>query len=82
MFSGTPCQTAGLASFIGRGDLREKLYLVDLVCHGVPSPAVWDDYLTYLEQKKGAKISEVNFRDKRFGWRSHKESYKFGGGGL
>ena len=40
LFSGTPCQTAELASFIGRGDLREKLYLVDLVCHGVPSPAV------------------------------------------
>lgn len=37
LFSGTPCQTSGLASYIG-GKLRENLYLVDIVCHGVPGP--------------------------------------------
>lgn len=77
LFSGTPCQTAGLASYIGK-HLREKLILVDIVCHGVPSPYIWKDYLDYLEKKHGANIQEVNFRDKqRFGWASHYESYKF-----
>ena len=81
LFSGTPCQTAGLNSFIGRR-LRDKLILVDIVCHGVPSPHVWRDYLSYIERKYGDKISEVNFRDKElYGWTSHRESFKFVNGG-
>lgn len=77
LFSGTPCQTAGLSSYIGRR-LREKLILVDIVCHGVPSPYIWKDYLNYLEKKQGTKVLEVNFRNKqKFGWASHYESYKF-----
>lgn len=83
LFSGTPCQTAGLNSFIGK-KLRERLILVDIVCHGVPSPYVWRDYLAYLEEKQGAEICWVNFRDKQeFGWAAHKETFKFvnmGGG--
>ena len=77
MFSGTPCQTAGLNSYIGQ-KLRKNLFLVDIVCHGVPAPNIWRDYLTYLENKQGAKIIWVNFRDKQmFGWAAHKESFKF-----
>ena len=77
LFSGTPCQTAGLHSYIG-GKLRENLYLIDIVCHGVPGPYIWRDYLDYLENKQGSQISFVNFRDKnKFGWASHRESFKF-----
>lgn len=77
MFSGTPCQTAGLASFIGNR-FRNNLYLMDIVCHGVPSPKVWDDYLSYLEKKEKMRITAVNFRDKGLkGWRSHVESFCF-----
>lgn len=77
LFSGTPCQTAGLASYIGKR-LREKLILVDIVCHGVPAPYIWRDYLTYLEQKYKQPIIEVNFRDKsRVGWKGHLESFIF-----
>lgn len=77
LFSGTPCQTAGLASFIGKR-LRDRLFLMDIVCHGVPAPFVWRDYLDYLEAKEGMRIMAVNFRDKkRFGWRSHVESFLF-----
>lgn len=77
MFSGTPCQTSALASYIG-DKLRENLFLIDIVCHGVPGPNLWHDYLKYLE-KNGKKISSVNFRDKRrFGWAAHKESFMFG----
>ena len=77
MFSGTPCQTAGLHSYVGK-KLRENLFVVDIVCHGVPGPYIWKDYLAYLEKKHGSEICYVNFRDKgMFGWRAHKETFKF-----
>lgn len=78
LFSGTPCQTAGLNSYVGRR-LRENLYLVDIVCHGVPAPHIWRDYLTYLEKKRGAEIVHVDFREKtQSGWHTHKEAFKYG----
>lgn len=77
LFSGTPCQTSGLASYVGK-KLRENLILVDIVCHGVPGPYMWRDYLDYLEKKQGCKICWVNFRDKqKYGWAAHKETFKF-----
>lgn len=80
LFSGTPCQTAGLNSYIGK-KLRENLVLVDIVCHGVPSPYIWRDYLTYLENKYKGKVVKVDFRDKsRIGWAGHIESYTFDNG--
>ena len=82
LFSGTPCQTSGLNAYVGK-KLRENLYLVDIVCHGVPAPYVWRDYLAYLEKKQGAKICWVNFRDKQeFGWSAHRETFKFVNGGV
>lgn len=81
LFSGTPCQTAGLNSFIGK-KLRQNLYLVDIVCHGVPGPYIWRDFMAYLEKKQGSKICWVDFRDKqKFGWTAHKETFKFVKGG-
>lgn len=77
LFSGTPCQTAGLNSFIGK-KLREHLILVDIVCHGVPSPYIWKDYIAYLEKKHKDSICQVNFRDKQlYGWTAHHETFKF-----
>ena len=82
LFSGTPCQTAGLHSYIGK-KLRANLILVDIVCHGVPSPYIWRDYIAYLEKKQGDKICWVNFRDKqKFGWKAHHETFKFVKGGV
>lgn len=80
LFSGTPCQTSGLNSYVGK-KLRENLVLIDIVCHGVPGPYIWRDYLAYLEKKQGDTITMVNFRDKeRFGWAAHKETFIFEGG--
>lgn len=74
LFSGTPCQTSGLASFIP-GALKEKLILVDIVCHSVPAPGIWKDYLNYIESKEGMEIEGVDFRDKKkFGWKAHRET--------
>lgn len=82
LFSGTPCQTSGLNSYIGKR-LRKNLYLVDIICHGVPSPYMWRDYIAYLEEKQGSSIVWVNFRDKQiYGWASHHETFKFKGGGV
>lgn len=81
LFSGTPCQTSGLNSFVGKR-LRERLFLVDIVCHGVPGPYLWRDYLSYLEKIQGSPIVWVNFRDKqKYGWRAHLESFIFKNGG-
>lgn len=77
LFSGTPCQTAGLYSF---ADMRCKkyldhLYICDIVCHGVPSPFIYRDYLSWQEKKNNQKIMAFNFRDKAIiGWDSHEES--------
>lgn len=81
LFSGTPCQTSGLNSYVGKR-LRDKLFLVDIVCHGVPGPYMWRDYIAYLEKKQGAPIVWVNFRDKqKYGWADHQETFKFKNGG-
>lgn len=57
LFVGTPCQVAGLLAFLRKP--YDKLYCIDFVCHGVPSPGVWKEYLKTL----GMGISNINFRD-------------------
>lgn len=80
LFSGTPCQVAGLASFVGK-KLRENLYLVDIVCHGVPAPNIWRDYLAYVEKKYNDTAIAADFRDKtELGWAAHRESFTFKSG--
>jgi coenzyme F420-reducing hydrogenase beta subunit len=77
LFSGTPCQTAGLKSYIPKR-LQENLYLIDIICHGVPSPYIWRDYLKMIEQKVGKEVIAVDFRNKKdFGWAAHKETFYF-----
>jgi coenzyme F420-reducing hydrogenase beta subunit len=66
LFSGTPCQVRGFYNFIGDRSKYDKLYLIDFVCHGVPSPKVWKLYLD--EVLKGSKVYRISFRDKTFGW--------------
>ena len=69
MFAGTPCQIAGLRSYLRKD--YEGLLAVDIMCHGVPSPAVWRAYLkeAFGYGEGGAKITSVSFRDKRKeGW--------------
>ena len=79
LFSGTPCQTAGLNAYVG-GKLRERLILVDIVCHGVPSPSIWRDYVQYLEDKAKVPIVHADFREKaQCGWQEHKEAFKYAG---
>lgn len=79
LFSGTSCQVAALKSYVKQCDCS-KLLLVDILCHGVPSPKVWKDYLAWLEKKHDGKVTEVEFRNKRkYGWKDHIESISING---
>lgn len=74
-FSGTPCQIEGLLGFLGRP--YEKLITQDVVCHGVPSPMVWQRYLQAMKKKHRASIKRITFRDKASGWRSYSLKLEF-----
>ena len=65
LFTGTPCQIEGLYSYLGK-DINDNLFTQDIICHGVPSPNVWNEYLKY--RANGADIKDVSFRDKKYGW--------------
>lgn len=81
MFSGTPCQTAGVNAFIPQR-LKEHLYLIDVVCHGVPAPFIWRDYVSLIQKQNEDELLKVKFRDKSVtGWHGHKESFVFRGKG-
>lgn len=67
LFSGTPCQIAGLKSFLGK--TYEKLYTIEIVCHGVPSQEMFSAYRAWLGQKLGSEINHWYFRNKeKDGW--------------
>lgn len=67
LFTGTPCQIAGLFAFLGRD--YEKLFTLDLICHGVPSPEFLRKYFAYKKRKLGENLLKYNFRSKAHrGW--------------
>ena len=74
LFSGTPCQVAGLRQYLGQ--IYDNLLCVDIICHSVPSPMVWNRYLKAL----GNAVA-VNFRDKRDGWQGYYLSVGLDDGG-
>ena len=81
LFSGTPCQVAALSRIVPKA-FRSNLSLVDIVCHGVASPAVWRDWLGYVLRLEQKEIRGVNFRDKNiYGWDGlHRESFTLADG--
>ena len=66
LYSGTPCQIAGLYGFLGKA--YENLLTVDLICHGVPSNRMFQDFVKALEQKENGRVVSFSFRDKSMGW--------------
>jgi len=68
LFTGTPCQCAGIASLCAR--YRDSLLLADILCHGVPAPRVWEDFLEISRKQKGKELTRVLFRDPALGWKS------------
>jgi len=78
LFSGTPCQIAGLKSFLMKD--YNNLLTIDLFCHGVPSPKVWEKYVTHMENNAGSKMVSVSFRSKAKGWKLFSMSASFENG--
>lgn len=67
LFSGTPCQVAGLYGFLNKE--YDNLYTLDIICHGVPNVKMFQDYISYMEKKIKGKIIDFRFRDKNLGWK-------------
>ncbi len=63
LFTGTPCQISGLKAFLRKE--YENLLTVDLICHGVASPALLADYLALMEEKYHQKVTGVDMRTKK-----------------
>lgn len=77
LFVGTPCQCAGLHSFLRqKGIERSSVILVDFICHGVPGKKAWEAYKESLS-KKGQKLTAVNMRDKTTGWSHSEYAWRF-----
>lgn len=76
LFIGTPCQVEGLKRYLP-SKLQEKVITCGIICHGVNSPRVWDDYKSWLERAFKSKIETYNFRSKSHGWQNRR-----GGGNL
>ena len=68
LFSGTPCQISGLKKFLGKE--YENLTTVSMICHGAPSPCIFEKYVSDLGISK-KEITGINFRDKIYGWKNY-----------
>ena len=66
LFTGTPCQIEGLKHFLNKE--YENLISQDIICHGVPSPKVWEKYLEYRKKIDNKNINNIEFRNKDDGW--------------
>ncbi len=75
LFIGAPCQVEGLISYLSANSdfsrKKKNLVIVDIICHGVPSPEVWDTYLKSLEEKYGGSADSIDFRNKCSGWHNY-----------
>ena len=66
LFTGTGCQISGLKNFLGKE--YSNLYCVDVICHGVPSPKLWKEYVEYNEKQQNKRLVSINFRCKDDSW--------------
>lgn len=69
LYSGTPCQIAGLRTYLDNID-DSRLVTIDIICHGVPSQKFFDQYVEWLKKDNlRGDITNVAFRDKMHrGW--------------
>lgn len=67
LFTGTPCHIAGLNHYLGKS--YPNLLTCDIICHGAPSPKVWELYLDEAVTAGRQAITDVQFRNKRLGWK-------------
>lgn len=76
LFSGAACQCAGVRNYLKvRGVPTDTLLLIDVICHGVPSPRLWVEWLDLVSREAGCEVDEVNFRSKSTGWLTFSVAY-------
>lgn len=79
LFTGTSCQVAGLRAFLGKA--YDNLYCADILCNSVPSPLVWQRFLSSMAERAGSPVREAVFRNKaKFGWKAHTSTLRFANG--
>ncbi|MDL2264246.1 Coenzyme F420 hydrogenase/dehydrogenase, beta subunit C-terminal domain [Synergistaceae bacterium OttesenSCG-928-I11] len=67
-FTGTPCQTAGIRALARHENLSGDLHTCDLICHSIPSPAIWTAYKRLVEEEQGGRLTDLVFRSKELAW--------------
>lgn len=77
LFTGTPCQIAGLKKYLKKD--YKNLYTQDIICHGVPSPLVWEKYKEYRLKKDKNRPIEISFRNKDNGWNMFNLKFNYKG---
>ncbi len=77
LFAGTACQVAGVRACLGKLADSDGFLAVDVICHGVPSPLLWERWATWRERRAGAPLRDVNMRSKATGWLSYSAAYEF-----
>lgn len=76
LFTGTPCQIDGLKGYLKNQD-TSRLLLCDIVCHGVPSPLIFKEYIDFIQKKTNNTLIDYKCRDKSNGWHIHTEKAIF-----
>ena len=76
LFVGTPCQCNALYLYLGKPYVN--LFIVDFICHGIPSPAVFKKFLNSVSKDK--EVINVDFRDKSSGWKCYNFCVKYSDG--
>lgn len=69
LFVGMGCQADGFRKYVELIGLRERAYIVDIICHGSTSPKIWREFAKLLEKEYKGKIEYLTFKDKRNGWK-------------
>lgn len=77
LFSGVPCECAGLLAYLGKQ--YENLILCEIICHGGASPKIYEKYIDYINKAKGSKVKKIIFRDKKISWlqKDYKLTFEF-----
>lgn len=75
LFTGTECQISGLKKYLSKE--YENLFTVDVLCHGVPSPKVWDKYIKSNISENHSDIKHISFRNKETGWKNYSVKMEF-----
>lgn len=76
LFTGTPCQVAAVKKMFVSYDEAGQLITADLVCHGVLSPSLFQEWIKLIEKRRGKKILRYEHRTKDAGW-VHREQIAY-----